>query len=182
MASIVEEFNDLERLKKEFEYLQTHAVKVGILDDGSGKKIDRAKAQRKLMKRKGLIKKGGTGKKSESKGKGATVLEYAIFNEYGTSRIPKRPFFRLSVGTQKAQNEIKEYLNTQIENIISGELTGQGAYENLGTFVVQKIKKTIMSGNFAPLDSKTIKRKGSSSPLIDTHSLYNSISYEIVGV
>lgn len=182
MASIVEEFNDLERLKKEFEYLQTHAVKVGILDDGSGKKRDRAKAQRKLMKRKGLIKKGGTGKKSESKGKGATVLEYAIFNEYGTSRIPKRPFFRLSVGTQKAQNEIKEYLNTQIENIISGELTGQGAYENLGTFVVQKIKKTIMSGNFAPNDAKTIKRKGSSNPLIDTHSLYNSISYEIVGV
>lgn len=182
MASIVEEFNDLERLKKEFEYLQTHAVKVGILDDGSGKKRDRAKAQRKLMKRKGIIKKGGTGKKSESKGKGATVLEYAIFNEYGTSRIPKRPFFRLSVGTQKAQNEIKEYLNTQIENIISGELTGQGAYENLGTFVVQKIKKTIMSGNFAPLDSKTIKRKGSSTPLVDTHSLYNSISYEIVGV
>lgn len=182
MASIVEEFNDLERLKKEFEYLQTHAVKVGILDDGSGKKRDRAKAQRKLMKRKGLIKKGGTGKKSESKGKGATVLEYAIFNEYGTSRIPKRPFFRLSVGTQKAQNEIKEYLNTQIENIISGELTGQGAYENLGTFVVQKIKKTIMSGNFTPNDAKTIKRKGSSTPLIDTHSLYNSISYEIVGV
>ena len=182
MASLVEEFDDLERLKKEFEYLQTHAVKVGILDDGSGKKRDRAKAQRKLMKRKGLIKKGGTGKKSESKGKGATILEYAIFNEYGTSRIPKRPFFRLSVGTQKAQNEIKEYLNTQIENIISGELTGQGAYENLGTFVVQKIKKTIMSGNFAPNDAKTIKRKGSSTPLIDTHSLYNSISYEIVGV
>lgn len=182
MASIVEEFNDLERLKKEFEYLQTHAVKVGILDDGSGKKRDRAKAQRKLMKRKGLIKKGGTGKKSESKGKGATVLEYAIFNEYGTSRIPKRPFFRLSVGTQKAQNEIKEYLNTQIENVVSGGLTGQGAYENLGTFVVQKIKKTIMSGNFAPNDAKTIKRKGSSTPLIDTHSLYNSISYEIVGV
>lgn len=182
MASIVEEFNDLERLKKEFEYLQTHAVKVGILDDGSGKKRDRAKAQRKLMKRKGLIKKGGTGKKSESKGKGATILEYAIFNEYGTSRIPKRPFFRLSVGTKKAQNEIKEYLNTQIENIISGELTGQGAYDNLGVFVVQKIKKTIMSGNFAPNDAKTIKRKGSSTPLIDTHSLYNSISYEIVGV
>lgn len=150
MASIVEELGDLEKLQKELEYLQTHAVKVGVLGNGSAD--------------------------------GVSVQDYAIFNEYGTSRIPKRPFFRLSVGTQKAQNEIKEYLNTQIENIISGELTGQGAYENLGTFVVQKIKKTIMSGNFAPLDSKTIKRKGSSTPLIDTHSLYNSISYEIVGV
>lgn len=150
MASIVEELGDLERLQKELEYLQTHAVKVGVLGNGSAD--------------------------------GISVQDYAIFNEYGTSHIPSRPFFRLSVGTQKAQNEIKEYLNTQIENIISGELTGQGAYKNLGTFVVQKIKKTIMSGNFAPLDSKTIKRKGSSTPLVDTHSLYNSISYEIVGV
>nr|DAP61212.1 MAG TPA: virion morphogenesis protein [Caudoviricetes sp.] len=150
MASIEENFEDLERLQKELEYLQTHAVKVGVLGNGSAN--------------------------------GVSVQDYAIFNEYGTSHIPKRPFFRLSVGTQKAQNEIKEYLNTQIENIISGELTGQGAYENLGTFVVQKIKKTIMSGNFAPNDAKTIKRKGSSTPLIDTHSLYNSISYEIVGV
>lgn len=150
MASIEENFEDLERLQKELKYLQTHAVRVGVLGNDSTN--------------------------------GVSVQEYAIFNEYGTSHIPSRPFFRLSVGTQKAQNEIKEYLNTQIENIISGELTGQGAYENLGTFVVQKIKKTIMSGNFAPLDSKTIKRKGSSTPLIDTHSLYNSISYEIVGV
>jgi hypothetical protein len=150
MASIVEELGDLERLQKELEYLQTHAVKVGVLGNGSTN--------------------------------GVSVQEYAIFNEYGTNHIPSRPFFRLSVGTQKAQNEIKEYLNAQIENIVSGGLTGQGAYDNLGTFVVQKIKKTIMSGNFAPLDSKTIKRKGSSTPLVDTHSLYNSISYEIVGV
>lgn len=138
MASIVEELGDLERLQKELEYLQTHAVRVGVLGNGSTN--------------------------------GVSVQEYAIFNEYGTSHIPSRPFFRLSVGTQKAQNEIKEYLNTQIENIISGELTGQGAYENLGTFIVQKIKKTIMSGNFAANNAKTIKKKGSSTPLIDTHS------------
>ena len=150
MAEIVYELEELEKLDKELKYLQTHAVKVGVLGNGSAN--------------------------------GVSVQDYAIFNEYGTSHIPKRPFFRLSVGTQKAQNEIKEYLNTQIENVVSGELTGQGAYENLGIFVVQKIKKTIMSGNFAPLDPKTIKRKGQSTPLIDTHSLYHSIDYEIVGV
>lgn len=150
MAEIVYELEGLKKLDKELKYLQSHAVKVGVLGNGSAD--------------------------------GISVQDYAIFNEYGTSRIPSRPFFRLSVGTQKAQNEIKEYLNTQIENVVSGELTGQGAYENLGIFVVQKIKKTIMSGNFAPLDPKTIKRKGQSTPLIDTHSLYHSINYEIVGV
>ena len=150
MAEIVYELEGLKKLDKELKYLQSHAVKVGVLGNGSTD--------------------------------GVSVQDYAIFNEYGTSRIPKRPFFRLSVGTQKAQNEIKEYLNTQIENIIQSGITGQQAYENLGTFVVQKIKKTIASGNFAPLDPKTIKRKGHSNPLIDTHSLYESIDYEIVGV
>lgn len=155
MASIVEELGDLEKLQKELEYLQTHAVKVGVLGNGS---VD-----------------------------GVSVQDYAIFNEYGTSHIPKRPFFRLSVGTENAQNRIKEYMNMQIEMIIQGEISGQEAYENLGEFVVQKIKKTIMSGNFAALNLKTIKirqRKGNNStkPLMDTHSLYESIKYEIVEV
>ena len=113
---------------------------------------------------------------------GISVQDYAIFNEYGTSRgIPPRPFFRLSVGTANAQNEIKEYMKSQVEQIIQSGITGQQAYENLGTFVVQKIKKTIASGNFAALDPKTVKKKGHSKPLMDTHLLCESISYEIVG-
>ena len=149
-VSLNMQLDGIKELQKELDYIKSHAVKVGVLGNGSTD--------------------------------GVSVQDYAIFNEYGTSRIPKRPFFRLSVGTQKAQNEIKEYLNTQIENIIQSGITGQQAYENLGTFVVQKIKKTIASGNFAALDPKTVKKKGHSKPLMDTHSLYESISYEIVGV
>lgn len=152
MASIVEELGDLEKLDKELKYLSSHAVKVGVLWSGGSLKSN------------------------------TDVQEYAIFNEYGTSKMPARPFFRLSVGTDKAQNEIKEYIKKQVEQVIQGEITGQQAYENLGTFVVQKIKKTIMSGNFAPNDPKTVKAKGQSTPLIDTHSLFHSIDYEIVGV
>ena len=150
MAEIVYELEGLKKLDKELKYLQSHAVKVGVLGNGSNN--------------------------------GVSIQEYAIYNEYGTSHIPKRPFFRLSVGTANAQKEIKEYMKSQVDRIVEGEITGQQAYENLGTFVVQKIKKTIASGNFAPLDPKTIKRKGHSNPLIDTHSLYESIDYEIVGV
>ena len=150
MAEIVYELEGLKKLDKELKYLQSHAVKVGVLGNGSNN--------------------------------GVSIQEYAIYNEYGTSRIPKRPFFRLSVGTANAQNEIKEYMKSQVEQIIQGGMTGQQAYENLGTFVVQKIKKTIAKGNFATLNPKTIKKKGHSKPLMDTHSLYESIDYEIVGV
>ena len=152
MAEIVYELEELEKLDKELKYLSSHAVKVGVLWSGGSLKSN------------------------------TDVQEYAIFNEYGTSKIPSRPFFRLSVGTDKAQNEIKEYIKKQVEQVIQGGMTGQQAYENLGTFVVQKIKKTIMSGNFAANDPKTVKVKGQSTPLIDTHSLFHSIDYEIVVV
>ena len=152
MAEIVYELEGLEKLDKELKYLSSHAVKVGVLWSGGSLKSN------------------------------TDVQEYAIFNEYGTSKIPARPFFRLSVGTANAQNEIKEYMKSQVEQVIQGGMTGQQAYENLGTFVVQKIKKTIMSGNFAANDPKTVKAKGQSTPLIDTHSLFHSIDYEIVGV
>lgn len=149
MAEIIYQLEGLEKLDKELKYLQTHAVKVGVLGNGSAN--------------------------------GISVQDYAIFNEYGTSRMPARPFFRLSVGTANAQNEIKEYMKQQVEQIIQGGISAQQAYENLGTFVVQKIKKTIASGNFAALNPQTIKKKGHSKPLIDTHSLYESINFEIVG-
>ena len=185
MASIEENFEDLERLQKELKYLQTHAVRVGVLGNGAAKRRDQSKAKRKLMKRKGQLKKGGSfvnRDKTRKKSKSALVEEYAVFNEYGTSRIPARPFFRLSIKTSKAQKEIQEYMEKQVEMIIAGDIAGQQAYENLGTFVVQKIKKTIMSGNFVANKDETIKRKGKSTPLMDTHTLYNSINYEIVGV
>lgn len=150
MAEIIYQLEGLEKLDKELKYLQTHAVKVGVLGNGSAN--------------------------------GISVQDYAIFNEYGTSRMPARPFFRLSVGTANAQNEIKEYMKQQVEQIIQGRMSAQQAYENLGTFIVQKIKKTIASGNFAALNPQTVKKKGHSKPLMDTHSLYESINYEIVGV
>ena len=156
MAEIVYELEGLEKLDKELKYLSSHAVKVGVLGDGSNN--------------------------------GVSVQDYAIFNEYGTKRgIPARPFFRTSVATDEAQKEIKDYMKSQLESIIAGELTGEEAYNNLGNFVVKKIKDTIDKGGFTALDPKTIKlreKKGNNStkPLMDTHSLYNSISYEIVGV
>lgn len=123
----------------------------------------------------GVLGNGGSGSVS--------VQEYAIFNEYGTSRgIPPRPFFRLSVGTANAQKNIKTKARQLILQVVNGEISGEEFYNQMGTYLVKKIKRTIMSGNFATLNPQTIKKKGHSKPLMDTHSLYNSINYEIVGV
>ena len=72
MAEIVYELEGLEKLDKELKYLSSHAVKVGVLGDGSNN--------------------------------GVSVQDYAIFNEYGTSRgIPPRPFFFTVCGLSAAK-------------------------------------------------------------------------------
>lgn len=151
----------LEYLEKELEYLKTHAVKVGVLGkEGAG----------------------------EMKYPITFIQEYAIHNEYGTiskkgnRHIPPRPFFRLSVATARAQKEIQDFMSDEIEKVISTEITGEQYYKNVGTFVVERIKKTIYSYGFKPNNPYTIKKKNQSKPLVDTGSLYESISYEIVEV
>lgn len=151
----------LEYLEKELEYLKTHAVKVGVLGkEGAGNMVHDI----------------------------ALISEYAIYNEYGTiskkgnRHIPPRPFFRLSVATARAQKEIQEFMADEIEKVISTEITGEQYYKNVGEYVVKRIKKTIYSYGFKPNNPYTIKKKNQSKPLMDTHSLYNSISYEIVEV
>ena len=150
--------NDLEKLEKELEYIQKHAVIVGVLGE-------------------------------EGKGAGemeytiATIKEYAVFNEYGTSRgIPPRPFFRQSVMTENSIKIIKSFMEEQVKQVVLGNITGQAYLENIGTFVVKRIKSTIKNGNFIANKESTLKNKKGNSPLVDTGSLINSITYMIVGV
>lgn len=150
--------NDLEKLEKELEYIQKHAVIVGVLGE-------------------------------EGKGAGemeytiATIKEYAVFNEYGTSRgIPPRPFFRQSVMTENSIKIIKSFMEEQVKQVVLGNITGQAYLENIGTFVVKRIKSTIKNGNFIANKESTLKKKKGNSPLVDTGSLINSITYMIVGV
>ena len=150
--------NDLEKLEKELEYIQKYAVVIGVLGE-EGK---------------------GAGKMKYTI---ATVKEYAVFNEYGTSRgIPPRPFFRQSVMTENSIKIIKAFMKEQVNQVILGNITGQAYLENIGTFVVKRIRSTIKNGNFIANKESTLKRKKGSSPLVDTRSLINSISYMIVGV
>ena len=68
-------------------------------------------------------------------------------------------------------NELSKSTNTNSETI--------RYYEKIGIIIVNDIKTTMVTGNFTPLKSSTIKAKGSTKPLIDTGELRNSISYEV---
>ncbi|WP_252715295.1 hypothetical protein [Acinetobacter junii] len=50
----------------------------------------------------------------------------------------------------------------------------------LGMQAAADVQMYMVNGKFAPLKAKTIKRKGSSKPLIDTGQLRQSITYKVV--
>lgn len=145
------------------------------------KKIDKTlielKSKRLLV---GVI---GEGVNSPQEG-GATILEYAIFNEYGTSLIPARPFFRTATKTRKSIREIQEFIVKQVEQVVRDNKNSDMALNSIGLYVVGRIQKSIKSGNWEDNKESTKKRKrkkggGLKSVLIDSGSLIKSIDYEI---
>lgn len=101
----------------------------------------------------------------------------AMWQEYGTSRgIPARPFLRNTMYENEAR--FASFLGPYIQNVMEGG-SADGALSSLGQFMVMSIQRTIASGGFAPNAPSTIKKKGSSKPLIDTGSMYGAITFNV---
>lgn len=103
-------------------------------------------------------------------------VEYAGYLEFGTSKMPPRPFMRQTFENYGAAMEAR--IATSYSSVIEGGSANREA-NRLGLFYQGRIQKEIRGGSFAPLSAKTIAQKGSSKPLIDTGRLIGSISYEL---
>lgn len=66
-----------------------------------------------------------------------------------------------------------------IKNALANSTDPNVVYEKIGIVASNDVKDYFVSGSFKPLDQKTIDRKGSSKPLVDTGELRSSITYEI---
>jgi len=109
---------------------------------------------------------------------GNNVVSVAIQNEFGTEKIPSRPFMRTTA--IKYEKDLNRLRNGLIKKIISGKITLQKALEIIGQEYVYQIKYVINHENFAPNAASTIARKGSNKrPLIDTTRMIESINYKV---
>lgn len=108
---------------------------------------------------------------------GGDIASIAFWNHEGTSRgIPPRPFITQTIETK--QSNIGRLLKASIAAVMApGDV--DAALNKIGLGVEGLIKQVTSSGAFAPNHPETIKRKGSSKPLIDTGRLLGAISYEI---
>ena len=108
---------------------------------------------------------------------GVDLVDIAVFNEFGNARVPDRPFMRNAA--QKYQQDIAttmEHLARKVE----GGASPDAALHSLGQWYQARQQAHIRSGEFKPNALSTVKKKGSSVPLIDKGRLVNAVRYEVV--
>lgn len=111
----------------------------------------------------------------ESTEDGASLAEIAAYNEYGTDRIPSRPFLRTAINDHDNWNEQRD---RAVNIVIDGAKPMQAA-GLIGQLAETGIKESILDGDWTPNAPSTIAKKGSSNPLIDKGRLLASIRYKV---
>lgn len=100
-------------------------------------------------------------------------------HEFGTRRVPERSFLRATVDEQRTQVEtqlarvVREFYGTQDRARLTRGL-GRVAAK-----VTADVKKKIVGSIPPPNAPATVARKGSSTPLVDTGQLVNTISWDV---
>jgi len=112
-------------------------------------------------------------------GEGASIAEYATYNEFGTDKIPERPFMRTAFDESKAK--ISQDMNREGERMALGQVTSQNALTVIGQRHASRIQNVITGRNFLPkLSQQTIDaKKGSTKTLVDTGAMVNAVQISV---
>jgi len=110
---------------------------------------------------------------------GVSVVDYAAYNEFGTSRIPARPFMQTTA--DKHKETVTKFTQYLIGQMIDGKISDTSVLQNLGAKYQSLMQMVVRDAkNWAvPNAESTIRQKGSSSPLINTGRMVGSIRYEV---
>lgn len=147
------------------------ACKVTIKTTAEGKKLEKMmKDLAELQVRIGFQK----GEATEDDG--TDICDIAAWNELGTEHSPSRPFLRKSV--DENVEAINKFLQSQKKELLKG-VPAEDVLKKIGIFQKDLIQEKITEGDFAPNAESTIKKKGSSKPLIDTGRMRQSVNFVI---
>lgn len=110
-----------------------------------------------------------------------TVAEIGMIHEYGApgAGIPERPFLARSI--REKDSDLVRLNRVNLQKILNNHLTFDQALNQLGIMAQGIVQEYIANGEFEPLKPKTIERKGSSKPLIDTGQMRQSVTYVVEG-
>jgi hypothetical protein len=108
-----------------------------------------------------------------------TVLEVAIWNEFGTDTIPERSFIR--AWFDENEEKCREAVRRMLVAVLEGKYQPEQALELVAQRFVGEIQKRMALGIPPPNSPATVARKGSATPLIDTGQLRSSVTYRVYG-
>jgi hypothetical protein len=121
--------------------------------------------------------------KAQSKGgrrkeAGKSMAQIAAENEFGTDRIPARPFMTTSFDENRAR--INRAIQGEYAKILDGTSTVRRSLNLIGQFMTGLIQKKIRDIHYPPNSPRTIAAKGSSKPLIDFGQMVQSVRHKVV--
>lgn len=106
---------------------------------------------------------------------GQTPAQVAFLNEFGTSRIPARPFFSTMV-----REESPGWGQLLGRFLKASDYDGGVALGKMGQRIKERVQASIVSGKWAANAESTIARKGSGkTTLIDTRHMRDSVDFEV---
>jgi hypothetical protein len=110
-----------------------------------------------------------------------SLIEVAMVHEFGApaANIPQRSFIRATVDERRA--DIDAMLAKQAQRIVAGAVDASVALDQVGLKIVGWVQQAIKKGIAPALAPRTVARKKSSKPLIDTGQLRSAIKHEVVG-
>lgn len=140
----------LEKYLRQVDALGGHGVKVGIMAD-TGNYIDTQ----------------------------ASILDVAIYNEFGTETIPARPFIRRFA--EKNAGTLGKAMDRTADAVAKGRSL-DAALGALGEFAQAAQRAQIVESMSwaAPNAASTVKKKGSAKPLLNHGVLRDAIRWEKV--
>lgn len=112
---------------------------------------------------------------ANTKGGPVSIAEYAAYNEFGTSKIPARPWMRTGYDASIAA------IQAQMDGAVIAALEGVAVDPlAVGAVLMQAALKTsITVGPWEPNAESTIEAKGSDRPLIDTGAMRNAVLWQV---
>ena len=105
-----------------------------------------------------------------------SVVDVAWMNEFGTEKIPSRPF--LKTGTRIAYELLRKDIARAVKKTNNGKDLRK-ELKKIGEVARSIVQQTITEFSEPPNSPITIERKGSDNPLIDTGLMRASVNYKV---
>lgn len=105
---------------------------------------------------------------------GLPVAQVAFWNEFGTTKIPPRPFFRTMIA-----NQSKGWSVLVGKAAVHYKYDGQMVLKLMGEKIAEQLQQSIIGWQEPPNAPYTVEQKGFNKPLIHTGHMQNSIGYEV---